>query len=97
MLLLIPSNLLNAVNHWFYSFEWRVLLLDSEKAFISSNEFTPVDLINGQEPHYTWMHPIIDTEPLGSNLRQLTETFVQIILARLSSHGSFNAFKEITL
>lgn len=56
-----------------------------------------MDLINGQEPHYTWMHPIVDTESLGSNLRQLTETFVQIILASLSSHESFNAFKEITL
>lgn len=43
------------------------------------------------------MHPIVDAESLGSNLHQLTEAFVEILLAALSSHECFNAFREITL
>lgn len=31
------------------------------------------------------MHRIVDTESLGSNLHQLMEAFVQIVLASLSS------------
>lgn len=41
------------------------------------------------------MYPVTDAKSSGSN--QLTEAFVQILLANLSSHECFSAFKKITL
>lgn len=85
-----------------------MLLLDSERAFVSSNVISAgpavkiwmsskADLLNGQESQRTRMHRIVDTESLGTNWHQLTEAFVQILLAALSSHNCFNTFKKIPL